>query len=1211
MRRGMSLVEVLIAASVLVTVLLAMGLYQTATVRMNQNQRDRAFAVQKATQMMEEIVALQTQKTQLTPQDVATFADGASRYNFKLTIDPNVGHPEDSLSGNTPQGASYRFVRQIVVLPLDSDDKSSQVTIKVFLADTTNKSAAPKPNTKALSVVTNVIRATPPQTVPTDVYDIFLVDIGNAINSWADPETIRTAINNAVGALEGENTGLEFRLHWVTRLGSGRDAYYMPYDNNRNDRTSLANWAYAYPGSRDPSNQLSPPAASGTAYFFDPSLMSNSSLGVGGQRMEDGRGTDLVESTAWTRGGRGSSSQLYVDDSNFAWADQFNNALRYPEEYTKWYNAGEDLDDIPLDLLLEFMAEGQLKNAIVVNVNGSVLPIPPVRNYSDAARVPDDTNSGWHSGYDDLQRHWGLNVGHSSTIDDGSRARLVTHPLDMHVAVATGSTYSEAETVNLGVYPYLSSNQGTDLDATDGSDFHAGYNPYHSARILLRGVKNNLYTWDSGQPQEKQVEIDVLPDDYDTGNVAPYQWVRAWPNNHGASFSMGSNPYSPNVADNAVDSAHGHYIDGDPDWSGNDLRIKLKNLPYCHKPLAGRGMDPNVLLDGFNYFPDPALPSLSATYAAGAPRNTARVRILFKATSALQSGHGYQPLTITTTIGQPDHENIDGIEEPNRSDTYVWIGSDKVPAIEQFQYMGDPRENPYKDVRAATGYNRYFGDFSSNPYGSQTPAGVSFSSTAAGYGTTGHKTSVDLPAFMELWRDALLGANAVFVNAEGQAFTYFTLGGEILENVPQALFNSGGSTSLSTLDEFNGHRTLVSNGSWYATPWLGELWPDNQWGNWLAYGNLKTSDGYKRYSYAGGPLTLPASFDAPQPGTSLLYDRNGSLGAADSNSYGPAEFFLGGTTTSDWAAVEPNGGDGASATSPYCDNWNATFNMSLSSSYLGEYPFFLDSTDANAKPPDWAATRFTHNGLEWGVFYDETAAALSPGGYYYDSASSSSGNSVAPIVIKRPATSPTSLGYVVLNTLDANLDPGAPNAMTDMVQMALTEGVQGLLDMADPKFSDNATAKPTSQVIRLQPLVNASAPVANTTVSGGSTTVTWTYGWTRWDGNFFSNAFADADYTSFESEPVFNLKYSQDNGNSWNFINDDHQAYAGYYDSTEEVNSTIGGATYAAGPPASYSKTWTFPGHMGHSLVLRIECFRSQANCQQVNYSYVDVPFKH
>lgn len=1224
MRRGMSLIEVLIAASILVTVLLGMGLYQTATMRMNQDHRDRAFAVQKATQMMEEIIALQQQKTELTPQDVAAFADGPARYNYMLTTASTVKNPQDSLSGNPIQGAGYRYVRQIVVTPLESDDNSSQVTVAVFLADTTSNNPSPKPNSRALSVVTDVIRAVPPETVPTDVYDIFLVAPANVLNFWSDPETMRDAINAAVTTLEGANAGLEFRLHWVTRLGSGRDIFYSPLENT-SSRSALAADAYVYPGPRNTTDTLPSPAVPGSSFCFDSNLFSNHKLQVSGQITKGASVQDPVESTAWwsTRGGMGlppNVAPIYVNDSNFAWADAFNNALRYPEEYLKWAKAGSNLDDIPLDLLLEMLAEGKLKNAIVVNCAGSMLPMPPVRNYSDAARVPGDTNNG----LDDLKNYWGVDVQSASTVVDGRRARLVTHPLDLHVGVASGVSYSTADTVDLGVFPYLSSNAGVDLAASDGGSD----NPFHKARIVLRNIKPYLYPWyTKDNNPEHQVEIDMLTDDYDRGNsppykdLPPYRWVRVWPKDTGSpDLGMPNDPYTqnfisqPNYEGTWIGKANGQYLDGDPQWVGpnqNDLVIQLKNFPYCHKPVTYNGttygMDTNVLLDGFNYFPDPALPDLSHAWSAGAPRNTARMRILFKLNSG--TGDSAKPFTITTTIGDCDKDKVDLNEEPNRSDTYVWVGNDQVPQIEKYQYQGDPRENPYKDVRAAGGYNHYFGNFTSSAYGPATPAGANFANTQAGWGSSGHKAAVDVPALMELWRQALLQGNAVFVNAQGQAFSDFSLGGEFLENVPQALFQSGAGTSLALDDEITGHATLVSDGTWWASPWLGELWPDSEWKDWLDTGTLPTANGYKRYSYAGGSLTLPSGFDGPQPASSLLFDRNESLGAPGSTNDGACAFLNGGAGAGQWAAILPNNGDTGSQTPTYGVNWNTIFRANLAASYLGEFPFFIDSTAASAKTPDWGSGRFGQTGLEWGIFYDGSTVA--PGGYYQDAAAGSTGQAIAPIVMKQPATLPTHVGYLVLNTTDPNNDPSDTAALQELSRMTLSEGVQGLLDMADPKFADNMTSKPTSEVIRLQPLVSESTPVAKSTMTGGSAVVTWSTDWKRWDSHYYSTGYTDAAYSALHPPEVFNLKYSEDSGQTWKFINDGKPATAGLFDPTEAVNQSSPGVTYVAGPPESFSLVWHYPNDHGHSLVLRIECYRDKTGYHQVHYSYVNVPLKY
>ena len=74
-------------------------------------------------------------------------------------------------------------------------------------------------------------------------------------------------------------------------------------------------------------------------------------------------------------------------------ADQNNHCLRTPTARTLFdrrVTAGlERADEPPLQLLLDDLASRpeRYRNAIFVNLHGSGLPMPPLRNYSDAAKT--------------------------------------------------------------------------------------------------------------------------------------------------------------------------------------------------------------------------------------------------------------------------------------------------------------------------------------------------------------------------------------------------------------------------------------------------------------------------------------------------------------------------------------------------------------------------------------------------------------------------------------------------------------------------------------------------------------------------------------------------------------------------------------------------------------------------------------------------------
>jgi hypothetical protein len=86
----------------------------------------------------------------------------------------------------------------------------------------------------------------------------------------------------------------------------------------------------------------------------------------------------------------------------YALADMQNACMRYPDElakHTARVAADQDREDTPtMRLLLDRMiAEpDRYHNAIFINLHGELLPMPPVRNYSDAAKDPAG-HPGWRA----------------------------------------------------------------------------------------------------------------------------------------------------------------------------------------------------------------------------------------------------------------------------------------------------------------------------------------------------------------------------------------------------------------------------------------------------------------------------------------------------------------------------------------------------------------------------------------------------------------------------------------------------------------------------------------------------------------------------------------------------------------------------------------------------------------------------------------------
>ncbi len=82
----------------------------------------------------------------------------------------------------------------------------------------------------------------------TQVYDVYLLALDSVPGWWVPMDAIQPFFEAALVDLAGRNRGLEFRTHWITRLGYGRDEEYAPYTNETRTTLEDTPWAYVYPG---------------------------------------------------------------------------------------------------------------------------------------------------------------------------------------------------------------------------------------------------------------------------------------------------------------------------------------------------------------------------------------------------------------------------------------------------------------------------------------------------------------------------------------------------------------------------------------------------------------------------------------------------------------------------------------------------------------------------------------------------------------------------------------------------------------------------------------------------------------------------------------------------------------------------------------------------------------------------------------------------
>ena len=132
-------------------------------------------------------------------------------------------------------------------------------------------------------------------------------------------------------------------------------------------------------------------------------------------------------------------------------------------------------------------------------------------------------------------------------------------------------------------------------------------------------------------------------------------------------------------------------------------------------------------------------------------------------------------------------------------------------------------------------------------------------------------------------------------------------------------------------------------------------------------------------------------------------------------------------------------------------------------------------------------------------------------------------------------------------------------------------------------------------MIQLLPQVAITKPAEDSRLTDGTDTIEWTTEWKRWDGFDYS-----AEYVDYENDPdippiAYNLKLSDNGGVSWTFP-DGTGAQAGVYDPSQSFTGT--------------SYVWNYGGLSKSDVVVRLEAYRTCAECTDTHYAYHQVVYK-
>ncbi len=1138
---GLSLLELLIAL-VLATIVLgiAIGL-SYSLLGITSNNRDLAFASRKIIQIMNEL-------NNYVESGQESQAGSLDRFNEAepspvLTIhDVEPDHP---LSGNIPgkgPGGWY-YYKQVIVEPLDNprDPHARLVTVKIFR---TKYSAQPQELLSASTIIRSLVDSVPPK----QVYDVYLLSISNTPGWWVRTSEIRNVVDGAVKEFLVRNPNLDLRTHWITVLDYGRDPYYKPFisedfDTNPSGIPGRADMAYYYLGTSFVYTHAHGKISYYTTPFFKAKLNA------------------VIDGTFQV-----------LNEGSFSIADQYNHSVRYPEE-VKIYNsllaqAQQSHLEIPeptYRLLLEkFYFDTSIRNPIVINLHGEMIPLPPLRNYSDAAKRPDQ--------------------------DSLRGVRVVAHPERI--------AYPDGSSVSVRVYAYY-----TNPD-----------NPYRqqsqdrlSAITVLIG------------PVDSHTSFSIWAIDGGVIRAAGSSGMYNY-RNYVKFSSSGPNVFRsvycpPSLPNGTVCTTGGMGYRVRTYTIGLDLYyvFVLYNTPLKtpYYSTTHRGLPANYRLLGLEYVPTPLGTPANpfqfdlTTDSTGKAVNTARWRITLSGVPLSPSRE--EPLEIKYTIGDyfSDPAQAYSLSRPLADVSYTWVGYTlvpntslpEIPLTEQYQYQGDRRLNPYADIKYAHHYNWYSalrqGDRSWNDSGWKRN---SFGwPSDEWYGADGwNGIPVDVPAFFATLRRAYQRARAIYTSMTGFSNYYISLGGEIGGDsanqvkygppVNNRLYGGSGSgfvyEKAITWDGYlapsqRGIKNVVDiSGNWdraawgrYALTFMGELYPDSQWNYWSQYGNLPTP----RFQRRRWRDSLPGGHNFPR------------YAQVRTSTPGCVSFFNavpeGEPNSSNLRFSHNWGGTGYIATG--AEEGKELFDTFKIVSYdpiSSPRPFSVRTT-INSYPPEWNPPWWLPSSMRANYPYLRDRQRNRVVKTFYRS-SRGRGWHASGLVENYDPRHPSRSFFVIVN----GLAPAGSEAKSFLARYALASTLFSFLIAGNPNNFN--TTSPVQQVPRV---VIESPSYGDVFESGENITLKYRVQWLRWDGQRYTSAYP-ANYDG--GDYVVTIKYQVTGDNTFYYINDDTPVQAGEYPDDAHV---ITGNTYTINTDA---KNW----HGNYTI--RVEVFRKD---KRTHYAYHEI----
>ena len=753
----------------------------------------KAFAYQKAAALLGELQSAISLGHITNGDELLELCDAEPNVVLTTRIDEEglVFEPDHPMSGNLTRDSHWLWSRQISVMP---HEHSGLYYCRVEVShrgDDGNWHFGAS-NAQLFSLL-------PATDSPEQIHDVYVLACANAPSAWDDLTDLQLHVENAARKLMGSSQA-RLRLHWISRLGYGRDPCYAPYVNDEQLADQAAPWAYWLPGALGAEQQ-------GSVLYRSEMLDSLHRTELGLADNPTAQGLPPV-----------------------ALADRNNHCMRTPAAwrlFTSRLAAGLEKDqELPLQLLLDDMHQRpeRYRGALFLNLHGSALPAPPLRNFSDAAKDP--------------LNHPGI--------------RVVTHPARLWTPRDPNGDGNNTDTrdVELRVHAYRT--QGNDTTCPTitlriyGADLTGAINSGSDASLLVHRLQGGI---DPATGQPSGMGRDYIAFDAN-GGIAP---------------TSPGQPHEMWFQSGYVGGADSHT------W------LRLRNTPVVAPRVGTRGMQQATRICGSDYVPtavDGSFEQDLATDSVGImARNTARWRIRIPARvfdDGLLTNHD-QVLRIVTQIGS---NTLAGqrwptpIEPLNHSETWTWWTSDKnaVPVTEQSQFLGDPRLCPYEDLTANPeasfphGYNWYFSDLQTGWSNVQALwSGLDSERLQDGFA---NQSLADAPRLLQLYRNALQACGNVLINpTQTGVADILLLGGEIAYPTQNHLgdiqlhsnYTGGNLTRVNTVTAGAESGTLVlqrgTQPNWWARPCLGELFPDELATTWFASGNLPMASGPEPFQW--------------------------------------------------------------------------------------------------------------------------------------------------------------------------------------------------------------------------------------------------------------------------------------------------------------------------------------------------------------------------